>query len=174
MNSYISILGLYNYDPTIFSDMQLPPGVNADLAVTEILLRNADLEILYPDAVFMKAMIAHWSAAHLYEFQKLYETMNLTYNPIWNKDGVITEESETSGTDGGTIAVKGYNSDSWADASKTDNASKGSVKTRRTEQGNIGVTTTQQMIKEEREIAAFNIYSYIADSFRYEFCIQVY
>ena len=40
--------------------------------------------------------------------------------------------------------------------------------------GNIGVTTTQQMIKEEREVSEFNIYSYIADRFRETFCMLVY
>lgn len=46
--------------------------------------------------------------------------------------------------------------------------------TTRTEQGNIGITTTQQMIKEEREISDFSIYDYIAQDFKREFCILVY
>jgi hypothetical protein len=43
-----------------------------------------------------------------------------------------------------------------------------------TERGNIGVTTTQQMIKEEREMALFSIYDTIADSFIKHFCIALY
>lgn len=42
------------------------------------------------------------------------------------------------------------------------------------EQGNIGVTTTQQMIEEEREKALFNIYDFIIKSFRDRFCLTVY
>lgn len=44
----------------------------------------------------------------------------------------------------------------------------------RVEQGNIGVTMTQQMIKEQREIVQFNIYSYIICSFKNKFCIMKY
>ena len=40
--------------------------------------------------------------------------------------------------------------------------------------GNIGVTTTQAMIEEERRIAEFNLIDYIADSFCEQFCILVY
>ena len=40
--------------------------------------------------------------------------------------------------------------------------------------GNIGVTTTQQLIREEREISEFNMYDYIADDFAREFCLLVY
>lgn len=40
--------------------------------------------------------------------------------------------------------------------------------------GNIGVTTTQAMIKEERESVLFNVYDFIADSFQRTFCLDVY
>lgn len=42
------------------------------------------------------------------------------------------------------------------------------------EQGNIGVTTSQQMIKEQREIVTFNIYNYIIESFKKKFMVQVW
>lgn len=44
----------------------------------------------------------------------------------------------------------------------------------RTEKGNIGVTTTQQMIKEQREIAGFSLYDVIMQDFKTEFCVMVY
>lgn len=44
----------------------------------------------------------------------------------------------------------------------------------RKEQGNIGVTTTQQMIKEEREVDQFHIDDYIVQSFKRRFCLLVY
>ena len=40
--------------------------------------------------------------------------------------------------------------------------------------GNIGVTTSQQMIQSEREVAMFNIYDVIAESFVENFCLMVY
>ena len=40
--------------------------------------------------------------------------------------------------------------------------------------GNIGVTTTQQMIEAEREVVQFSVIEFIADDFKNEFCISVY
>ena len=40
--------------------------------------------------------------------------------------------------------------------------------------GNIGVTTSQQMLRDELEIDRFNIYENIADLFIDEFCILIY
>lgn len=40
--------------------------------------------------------------------------------------------------------------------------------------GNIGVTTTQEMIKQERQIDLFNIYDIIIEDFKMRFCILVY
>lgn len=40
--------------------------------------------------------------------------------------------------------------------------------------GNIGVTTSQQMLKDELEVAKWNIYKHITDLFMQEFCIMVY
>lgn len=40
--------------------------------------------------------------------------------------------------------------------------------------GNIGVTTSQQMLKDELDIQAWNIYEHITDLFLNEFCIYVY
>lgn len=40
--------------------------------------------------------------------------------------------------------------------------------------GNIGVTTTQQMIENEREVVKFNIYDYIIKDFKNRFCVMLY
>ena len=40
--------------------------------------------------------------------------------------------------------------------------------------GNIGVTTSQQMIQSERELVVFNLYDVIAESFIENFCLMVY
>ena len=40
--------------------------------------------------------------------------------------------------------------------------------------GNIGVTTTQKLIKEQRQIELFNLYDIIIEDFKMRFCILVY
>lgn len=43
-----------------------------------------------------------------------------------------------------------------------------------TEYGNIGVTTTQQMLQSQRDLAMFNIFDVIAKDFIKQFCVMVY
>ena len=40
--------------------------------------------------------------------------------------------------------------------------------------GNIGVTTSQQMLQSELDVARFNIYDQITDLFMQEFCLMIY
>ena len=40
--------------------------------------------------------------------------------------------------------------------------------------GNIGVTTTQKLIREQREIDLFNLYDIIIEDFKMRFCILIY
>ena len=40
--------------------------------------------------------------------------------------------------------------------------------------GNIGVTTTQQMIEAERSVVKFNIVDYIVEDFKQRFCLLIY
>lgn len=74
----------------------------------------------------------------------------------------ITESNST--TTDGTEAHTG----TW---NETDNGSD-SRSIRRT--GNIGVTSSQQLIQQEMEVAKINVMRYIIDSFKKRFCILVY
>lgn len=40
--------------------------------------------------------------------------------------------------------------------------------------GNVGVTTTQEMLEAQRKVVRYNIYNEIADSFKEEFCLYLY
>lgn len=40
--------------------------------------------------------------------------------------------------------------------------------------GNIGVTTTQEMLEAQRKLVRYNVYNEIADSFKEEFCLYIY
>ena len=40
--------------------------------------------------------------------------------------------------------------------------------------GNIGVTTSDQMVAQFRETVKFNIYDVIIDEFKQRFCLMVY
>ena len=71
----LSIMGLYEYDNTLFQGLQLPEGLDQEAVINEILLQCAELEIVYPNIDIMKLAITTWSIANQYTWQKLYDTM---------------------------------------------------------------------------------------------------
>lgn len=242
MRASLSILGLYQREPNLFDELELPGSMNKDVLIDNILYEAASLEAYYPDPNFMKFMIGRWSFMNQCVWQKLYDTTVLDYNPIYNYDR--TEEwtenekmldgrtaastetetrnlktGETSRTDSngdvtttGTMKtelnVSGYNEVTFTPSEETietpdtmtsnnvivdgtrDSINTGtvSIDKKDTESldrkrdnlrtgrafGNIGVTTTQQMIQQERETVTFNMYKVITDSFVDRFCLMVY
>ena len=177
----LSILGLYNYDPSIFDDMQLPLDENLDETLIDrqtlidtICLQNAELELLYSDPLTLRKMIGLWSRTSAYTWEKLAKTLTLEYNPIWNKDGTITEHEEGTAESTAQEDVSAYNSSTFEPRNKSTGDTSSGRDLTRTEQGNIGVTSTQQLIGEEREVADFNIYDRISADFRNKFCLMVY
>lgn len=223
MKATLSILGLHKAtEGAIWDELSVPEGVDQDVLVMSILAECAELEVLYPEPATMGTVIGLWSAAELPVWRKLYETTQFDYNPIWNKDGTVTETesrdhvSRDAGSENETFRSEGSSSRSQNDAAtqtgqvsaydatdfqnrdktstsadstehvvadnenRTDRSSNretvdGDSRTyERRETGNIGVTTTQQMIKEEREVDQFNIYDYIVQSFKRRFCLLVY
>lgn len=224
MTATMSVLGLYQWDNTLFSLLSLPEGLDKDTLVDFILAECSDLEILYPNPEVLKGLIGVWSATEQYTWGKLYATMQLQYNPIDNYDRTETRTlaSQAAGnsTDGGTDTVTSADtgSDSTTGSSTNVNQVKafdtaantftdrekdtvnntgsttyGKTNTNTTRyghtnnntfskndtesirsHGNIGVTTTQQMIEQERDMAKFNIFQVILDEFKQRFCVLVY
>ena len=222
LRATMSLLGLYQADPTLFDNLELPEGLEAATLRDNMISELAELEVIYPDPVFMKSAIGFWSKKQLHVWTELYETLLYDYNPIWNKDGTKTETRDLAATedvtDGNTHShditstrnlahtddstttesVFGFNSSTAADANKTvldmdtsdtgtvrdagsssdnrsidrDTTDTGTVTT--VEQGNIGVTSTQSLIKEQRDVVQFNVYDYIIADFRKRFCLMVY
>lgn len=162
----LSLLGLYQYNNGIFDGLKLPEGVDLETLINNLLAETAEFEILYSEPEFLAHMISAWSTKEFPVWEKLEKTLHYDYDPISNYDR--HEESTNTGESLGKVA--GYN------ASDLVNSSGASTDVKRTARmwGNIGVTTTQQMIEEERRVSELNIYNYIIDSFKRRFCLLVY
>lgn len=276
----ISVLGLYEWDNTLFSLMQIPEGLNIDIVTDNILSETAELEVLYPNPEVLKNLIGIWSHKMIGVWTELYKTLLYEYNPIENynritegeKSGSVTSQhsgtdttadtSRLSGSDtntgtntlggrdtntgtntlggsdtrnnsvtgeevekiAGFDSVPSGNNDGLVDSTKktktetgaetlaygktesisetlaygktessTETMAYGKTDTRNGtfqhghkiedeneeetyehSHGNIGVTTTQKLIREQREVAEYNIYDRIITDFKDRFCILVY
>ena len=161
---WLSIMGMYEYDNTIFNNMELPTytdknnnvhTIDRTAVINSILLNCAELELLYSNIDTMKVAIGVWSKSEQDTWFKMFRSQVVDYNPIWNVDADIVNIG----------SVMGFNeSTNWSDATKETQ--------RRT--GNIGVTATQDLIDKERDVADFSIIRFITESFKERFCLMVY
>lgn len=197
MKAWLSILGLYNYDNSIFNLFVVPDGMDKELIINNILLECAEMEIIYPEPDIMKNAIGLWSNKQLESWERMYKAMQLEYDPIYNYDrfeewldsNTATTHSNTNSNlnrKGSTKhQVNAFNSgitDSNIDSidnTDTDNTNTNSNNSAIGAHsghlyGNIGVTTSQQMLQSEIDVSKFIVTDYIIDQFKERFCLLVY
>lgn len=174
----LSVLGLYQARNDLFDEMIIPEGMDKDIIINNILMECAELESLFPNPSFMKTAIGLWSKKEMYTWNRIWTASQIEYNPLWNKDGTYKEvrNLQSKGNTDSTEQVSAFNETTFQNRSKVTNNASGSDtgSITRTETGNIGVTTSQQMLREEYEVSEMNPYSYIVDSFKSRFCLLVY
>ena len=168
--AWLSITGMYAFDNTLFDSMAVPVGVDKNALIFNLLSETAEFEIIYPDIAFMKEMLKMWSAKELPVWERMYKTTMLEYNPIENYDRI--EEWTDDNTGNAVSRVAAFNESELIPSGDGDTVTHGKHSGRT--HGNIGVTTSQQMIEAERRVSEFNIIDYITDSFKRRFCIMVY
>ena len=89
-----TILGLYNFDNRVFSELALPAGfseVDKNTIIGNILGECAELEILFPNWDTCRTMIGLWSKINLAVWDRIFTAANLEYNPIENYNRTETE-----------------------------------------------------------------------------------
>ena len=87
MGANLSIMGLYNYDNSIFDLMAFPDDftdAQKQTTVDNILIDCAELEILYPNPIIMKNIIGIWSRKEKPYWDRVYRASMAEYNPIEN------------------------------------------------------------------------------------------
>lgn len=178
----MTIISLYNYDDTLFADLNVPsgdsdqgiPDMDKTTAINKILIDCAEFELMYPDLDFMKMAIKNWSDINQRKWQKLYNTETVVYNPIYNVDATETETHNLTYDRDDKGNYKGFNSSTLQNVNQAldKDTDTGTIKTERA--GNIGVTSTQQLLTAEREISDFSTYQVIADDFKNAFCCLIY
>ena len=104
-NARLSLIGLYNYMPTLFDALTLPDGYDKETFINSLLLEHGEKCVLYPDPDFMYAAIGVWGKKWELELTKIYEALTAKYDPIFNYDRF--EEIEDGRTKDYTSKVSG-------------------------------------------------------------------
>lgn len=200
MKSFITVMGLYQYDNSLFNWFSLPDSMETmkENIIDSICIETQELEILFPTVPTLKMAIRVWSDTMKPIWEKLYATTKLEYNPIenYNRTETITENEKrnddlSSITDSNSNSENinqnvAFNNQDFSNHEKnmlnTNNQITGSEtnkyntdrKLETKTSGNIGVTTSQQMIEQERQVSEFNIVQYIVNDFKQRFCLMIY
>lgn len=185
----LSVLGLYQYESSIFENLKLPENVSRETLINNILLECAELEILYTDADFFKFAVKTWSEKEVERWQHLYCTTQYEYDPIenYNRFEDYTDINESTGKSSSTgknnveTKVAAFDSPEYKEnelnttgnENSSSSSASGTLKHSAHLHGNIGVTTTQEMIEQERK-AILNLYNVIIEDFKNRFCILIY
>ena len=250
MQSKITLIGMYEFDNTLFDKLSFPAGIDRDLAISRIINKSEEFELLYSDFDYLKDRIGIWGEIHERTFKKWKEALDIEYEPLHNYDrhelysdtrqrdyadesnkaytdnklrNFEDSQSEASDSHSNTITgsesvsstdqkVSAYDENNYSDKQKEDasartnqtgsgDASGNITRNGRSDElnvadgkennntsgksnevvkhdahlfGNIGVTTSQQMLRDQLDIVTWNLYEHISDMFIEEFCILVY
>lgn len=202
MLARLSVLGLYNYDPTIFDGLTMPGDLDKDAFIALIMQECSELATVYPNPVVFKTVFNAWAKRHAPIWAKLYNTTQFQYNPIDNYDrheeytdthtgtstltgtGSSTGTSEATSTgsatsfDSGALATTEQTVTDGSSQSSSESSSQGADQYTNIHsahlRGNIGTVTTQAMIREEREVVTFDLYQEMLTDFMDTFCVCVY
>lgn len=111
----ITLIGLYNFDNTLFDGLNLPEEIDKEEFINNLLMSSGEFEVLYADYDFLKFAIGVWSKKWYRTFEKWLEGMKATWNPIENYDRYeeITDITgrKLENQSNGLNTIKGKNTD---------------------------------------------------------------
>ena len=193
---------MLNMNDDLFKNLSLPEDLDKSTLTNNILLAGGDFEVMYADPTALQSLIGIWSDKMQPTFTRWVDALKIEYAPLENydriehwtdeADGTGTSESSgsinTTNSDTSELTKSAYDQSNYSPYEKTING--GSVGTTSTDEtgttmsndsehdgrihGNIGVTTSQQMLQQELELGYWNIYDKITQLFLQEFVIPVY
>lgn len=201
-SSKITLMGCSSFFATrnddLFKYLSLPEGLSKDTLTDNILLKGAEFEVAYSDPFLLQNAIGIWSNVNQATFVRWVDALAIEYAPLENYDRHEdwTDEGNASSTSNGTSSTSNEQSaentksafdastyqpnekdviNSGTESEATDNTENESLSTHSGRiHGNIGVTTSQQMLQAELDLGYWNVYERITDLFLREFSIPVY
>lgn len=186
----------------LFELLSLPEGISKDTLSSNILLQGGEFEVQHGNPVFIHDAIAIWSATYQDTMTRWVNALAIEYAPLENYDRMEhwTDELDGEGTSNsvGTLdntttdeterTKSAFDSSSYQPYDKVNSVTQSDTdSTDRTNttinndsehngriHGNIGVTTSQQMLTQELDLGYWNLYQRITQLFLQEFVVPVY
>ena len=194
----MTLNGLYDYgqlrNDDLFEDMILPDHLDKEVVLNSILIECGELPIMWADYPFLKNRSRVWFKRKKPIFDKMVELLEMEFNPLYNYDRFEEyAESETekgsatssgSGNATNTNAATSYESEAFKNTDKQTSQSSNSAQSSSDNKrdfthsahlfGNIGITTSVDMLTQAAEWYSTDIPKIIAEEFKCDFCIGLY
>lgn len=176
----ISVRGMYEFDNGLFDKFTVPERIDKQDVIDNIILECAELPVVYTNWDVLQGAIGLLSKRRIHAWERMARALFEDYNPLHNFDryeeSTNNESVNSSGSANSVNTVNGYNGDAEHDkqtTAGTSTTSRGNKHKARL-YGNIGVTTSAQMLEGELEIRKQDLISIIVREFKENFCIMVY
>lgn len=193
---------MLNMNDDLFKNLSLPEELDKSTLTNNILMRGGEFEVAYANPTAMQSIIGIWSNKMQPTFTRWVNALKIEYAPLENYDRMEhwtdevdgTGSSESSGSvdtttgDTSELQKSAYDQSTYSPYEKTIND--GTVGTTTSDttgttmsndsehngriHGNVGVTTSQQMLQQELDLGYWNVYEKITELFLQEFVIPVY
>lgn len=192
----LSILGLYQYDDSIFDKLVLPSEINKEVLVNNIILDCAEFEILYPNPNILKESIGFWSESRIKAWEDMKNVLIVeNYRPFINlerkESGYDLEtrdlnSNSNSNTNGNVLnKVSAFNSSNLENKDSSDTTSNTNLNVDDTGtirkdyehnfEGDSAMFTKQNIIEQEMEMRLkYDLYKIIIEEFKMKFCLLIY
>lgn len=186
----------------LFELLSLPEGISKDTLSSNILLQGGEFEVQHGNPVFIHDAIAIWSATYQDTMTRWVNALAIEYAPLENYDrmehwtdeldgegtsnsvgtldNTTTDETERTKSAFDSSAYQPYDKVNSVTQSDTDSTDRTNTTVNNDSEhngrihGNIGVTTSQQMLTQELDLGYWNLYQRITQLFLQEFVIPVY
>lgn len=187
--------GELNEKETLFKNVSFPKEIDKDIAIDTIVFDNWDLSLYTTDYNLLKLQIENFFKLKFSIYEKIVEALELEYNPLHNYDRYedknedtthsikntdsnsnnSTSVDETSAFNSTTYQPKDKNTYTYNANDTRNEEGNNKYVTSNHLYGNIGVTTSQQMLESEMELRQkYNIYEIISNDFRDKFCLSIF
>lgn len=176
----------FDHSDDFFSDVVLDSRLSKELLADRIRECCGNLICVYSERNTLKHYSDNFFKRNEKRFKDLTDTLFYEYNPLDNYDRTetttLTHEgsSTASSTSNGSTSRSAFNSAtthpvdaSTGEASGENTENYTDITTNRT-RGNIGVTSSMQLIESQRSLVMFDIIDRIVALWEVEFCLLIF
>lgn len=163
---------------SLFSDIELPTGIDKTTLVNTILVESGEMESIYTNPDFIKTAINTWFSRKYNMLERWIAAISATYNPIYNYDRTEsatdatsisesisntkseTTESSSSGAESTGISSENTTKNTGTDSTAVDNTNTNTKDLTDTTSNSITNNTGAQSNTIENKKSAFNASTY--------------